>query len=56
MKEMTCPIHQDEGTFYIPSYWKNCPICYDSRNAIFSKEVSRRPAVQADRDLLDDFI
>jgi len=48
MREMTCPIHRDEGTFYIPSYWKKCPVCYDPRNAVFSKEASRRTTVQAD--------
>jgi len=56
MREMTCPIHRDEGTFYIPSYWKKCPVCYDSRNAIFSKEVSRRPSAQVNQDPFDSFI
>jgi len=56
MKEMTCPTHQDEGVFYVPDYWKKCPVCYDPKNAIFSKGVSRRPAAQVDRGPLDDFI
>jgi len=30
MKESVCHIHKDQGTFYIPYYWKkSCPLCYD---------------------------
>ncbi|MBS7633735.1 hypothetical protein KEJ15_09045 [Candidatus Bathyarchaeota archaeon] len=35
LKEFRCPYHPKEGTFYIPFYWKRCPICYEPEEAIF---------------------
>jgi len=29
MKEAVCHPHKDQGTFYIPYYWKKCSFCYD---------------------------
>jgi predicted phosphodiesterase len=30
LREFICPIHSNQGTFYIPHYWRrNCPLCYD---------------------------
>jgi predicted MPP superfamily phosphohydrolase len=37
MKEYRCPDHPEEGTFYIPFFWKNCPICYEPRQAIATR-------------------
>jgi hypothetical protein len=34
LKAFRCPVHPEEGTFYIPSYWKKCPICYEPKEAI----------------------
>lgn len=34
LKEYICPRHPQEGTFYIPMYWKKCPICYEPEEAI----------------------
>jgi len=34
LKEYKCNIHSKEGTFYIPYYWKKCPVCFDPENAI----------------------
>jgi len=34
LKEYNCSVHSKEGTFYIPYYWKKCPVCFDSENAI----------------------
>ena len=36
LKEYTCPVHSEEGVFYIPQYWRKCPVCFDEKNAIFS--------------------
>ena len=33
-KEFSCPNHPQEGKFYIPNYWKLCPICYEPTDAI----------------------
>jgi hypothetical protein len=42
LKEYKCPNHPKEGTFYIPFYWKKCPVCNDSKNALVqSPQVSR---------------
>ena len=35
LKEYTCPVHPEEGTFYVPHYWKRCPVCYNPQQAIF---------------------
>jgi len=30
LKESKCPIHKNQGIFYIPYYWrKPCPLCYE---------------------------
>jgi len=42
LKGFRCPEHPQEGTFYIPFYWKKCPVCYKPREAI----VTRRPQQQ----------
>lgn len=34
LKEFICPNHPQEGKFYIPNYWKKCPICYEPTEAI----------------------
>ncbi|MGD0070899.1 MAG: metallophosphoesterase [Candidatus Bathyarchaeia archaeon] len=34
LKEYNCPNHPQEGKFYIPIYWKKCPICYEPKEAI----------------------
>ncbi len=34
LKDFKCPDHPKEGTFYIPFYWKKCPICFNSKEAI----------------------
>jgi hypothetical protein len=38
LKEFNCPAHPEEGTFYIPFYWKKCPVCFDPRNSLFKKD------------------
>jgi 3',5'-cyclic AMP phosphodiesterase CpdA len=40
VREMICPNHREEGIFYIPKYWRNCPVCYDITNAKFLTSVS----------------
>lgn len=37
LKDYQCPNHPDEGVFYIPRYWKKCPICYNPKEAIATK-------------------
>jgi len=37
MKAFKCPHHPEEGTFYIPHYWKKCPICYEPRKALIKR-------------------
>lgn len=37
LKDFRCPVHPEEGTFYIPSYWKKCPICYEPEEAIVKR-------------------
>jgi predicted MPP superfamily phosphohydrolase len=34
LKEFRCPDHPGEGTFYIPYYWKKCPICFNPDEAM----------------------
>lgn len=30
LKKSICPIHKNQGVFYIPYYWRDpCPLCYD---------------------------
>jgi len=38
LKEFKCPDHLKEGTFYIPSYWKKCPICFKPAEALIKRE------------------
>jgi hypothetical protein len=38
LKDFSCPDHREEGIFYIPFYWKKCPICYDPREAIVKEK------------------
>jgi len=38
LKGFKCPDHPKEGTFYIPFYWKSCPICFNSKEAIIKGE------------------
>lgn len=40
VKEMICPIHNEEGVFYVPKYWRKCPVCYDIDNAKFLSSIS----------------
>jgi predicted phosphodiesterase len=36
LKESKCPIHSDQGVFYIPYYWKkDCTLCYDEEENRF---------------------
>jgi predicted phosphodiesterase len=37
INRLLCPHHPEEGTFYIPTYWRNCPVCFDDDNAKFRK-------------------
>jgi len=37
LKDYVCPNHPQEGVFYIPQYWKKCPICYNPDEAIAGK-------------------
>jgi len=37
LKEIRCPVHPEEGVFYIPHYWKKCPICYEPREALIKR-------------------
>jgi len=37
LKDFRCPDHPEEGTFYIPHYWKKCPICFEPREALIKK-------------------
>jgi len=34
LKRLQCPRHPDEGTFYIPYFWRKCPVCDDPDNAL----------------------
>jgi hypothetical protein len=38
LKSFRCPNHPEEGTFYIPHYWKKCPICYEPREALIKRK------------------
>jgi predicted MPP superfamily phosphohydrolase len=29
LKEFSCPEHPNEGTFYIPFFWRKCPVCFE---------------------------
>lgn len=32
LKESKCPIHKNQGIFYLPFYWtKDCSLCYDEK-------------------------
>ena len=32
LKKSNCSIHKNQGTFYIPFYWKrDCPLCYEEK-------------------------
>jgi len=37
LKDCKCPNHTEEGVFYIPHYWKKCPICYSPKEALARK-------------------
>ena len=37
LKDYECPNHPEEGVFYVPRYWKKCPICYKPEGAIVRK-------------------
>jgi len=37
LKDFRCPDHPEEGTFYIPHYWKKCPICFEPREALIKR-------------------
>jgi predicted MPP superfamily phosphohydrolase len=38
LKEFICPEHPKEGTFYIPFFWKKCPVCFEpSRSFVDAK-------------------
>jgi hypothetical protein len=34
LKEYDCPNHPQEGKFYIPFFWKKCPICHEPEEAM----------------------
>jgi len=36
MKEFECPVHAAEGKFYVPFYFRKCPVCYNKESAKFS--------------------
>ncbi len=36
MKEFECPDHAAEGKFYVPFYFRKCPVCYNRESAKFS--------------------
>lgn len=38
LKDFRCPNHPEEGTFYIPRYWKKCPICFEPGEAMVGRE------------------
>ena len=40
LKGFRCPYHPEEGTFYIPHYWKKCPICYEPSEALIKRKPS----------------
>jgi hypothetical protein len=40
LRELICPYHREEGMFYIPKYWRKCPVCYDIKNAKFLSSIS----------------
>lgn len=40
MKAFKCQHHPQEGTFYIPHYWKKCPICYEPEQALIKTKQS----------------
>jgi len=40
LRELICPYHREEGVFYIPKYWRKCPVCYDIKNAKFLSSIS----------------
>jgi len=37
LKDFRCPDHPEEGNFYIPFYWKKCPICFEPREALIRR-------------------
>ena len=37
LKEFVCPTHPEQGKFYVPSYWKKCPVCFSSEEALIKK-------------------
>jgi predicted phosphodiesterase len=37
IKQLLCPYHPEEGIFYIPRFWRKCPVCFDEDNAKFPK-------------------
>lgn len=36
VKIIACPIHSNEGNFYVPYFWRKCPVYYDENNVKFS--------------------
>ena len=40
LKDFRCPNHPEEGVFYIPVYWKKCPICFKPREALMLSQAS----------------
>lgn len=41
LKYYNCPDHPREGTFYIPRYWKKCPVCYRQNEALVHVQSSK---------------
>ncbi len=37
LKDFRCPEHPEEGTFYVPHYWKKCPVCFNPREALIKR-------------------
>lgn len=34
LKEFVCPNRPEQGTFFVPFYWKKCPVCYSQEKAL----------------------
>jgi len=52
LKEFVCPHHPKEGTFYIPFFWKKCPVCFEPTKSFVDSEVDLRPAKNK-KELID---
>ncbi len=39
VKPLVCPIHIEEGVFFVPETWRRCPVCYDWARARLSRAL-----------------